>query len=96
MGCVIINWGNIDLAISNYENAKVILSSSKSELLRIDLRIAECKRIKKMMKTPLDVEVVVLGEGINSKNDEYAPVLMNDGKTMYFSSRRADNFGRWN
>lgn len=85
--------GNVDLALINYEKAKLSIPEVRSELLRIDLRIAECKRAKVMMESPLDVEITVLGSGVNSKNDEYAPVVTNGGKTMYFSSRRADNLG---
>jgi hypothetical protein len=87
------NLGRIDLALTNYEKAKTTLSKVRAEILRIDLRIAECNRVKVLMENPLDVEIVALGTGINSKNDEYAPVILNDGKTMYFSSRRADNLG---
>jgi len=85
--------GRIDLALVNYEKAKGILSKTRAELLRVDLRIAECKRAKEMMKNPLDIKVTALVGGVNSRNDEYAPVLTNGGKTMYFSSRRADNLG---
>jgi Tfp pilus assembly protein PilF len=87
------NLGRIELALTYYEKAKAILSKSRAELLRIDLRIAECNRAKNMMENPIDVEIVALGTGVNSKNDEYAPILLNDGKTMYFSSRRAGNLG---
>lgn len=87
------NLGRIDEALINYEKAKSTLSKSRAEILRIDLRIAECHRMKLLMKTPVDVKIVALGVGVNSKNDEYAPVILNNGKTMYFSSRRADNLG---
>jgi len=85
--------GEIELALSNYKKAKSTLSKTRSELLRIDLRIAECNRAKGMMDDPLDVKLKALGKGINTKNDEYAPVVLNGGKTMYFSSRRANNLG---
>jgi tetratricopeptide (TPR) repeat protein len=85
--------GRIESALINYEIAKVILSKSRANLLSLDLRIGECKRVKGMMEKPIDVKITALGTGVNSKNDEYAPVVLNQGKTMYFSSRRPDNFG---
>lgn len=85
--------GNLDEAISNYEKSKTVLSATRIEILRVDTRIAECKRAKEFMESPVNVSVTALGEGVNSRNDEYSPVVVNDGKTIYFSSRRADNFG---
>lgn len=85
--------GDLDVALTNYELSKTTITKKRAELLRVDLRIEECKRAKVMMENPLDVEVIALGNEINSKNDEYAPVITNKGRTMYFSARRADNLG---
>jgi len=85
--------GRIDSALVNYEKAKGVLSKTRAELLRVDLRIGESKRAQNMMGNPLDVKVTAVVGGVNSRNDEYSPVLTNGGKTMYFSSRRADNLG---
>ena len=85
--------GSIDEALKHYEISKTQLTESRAEQLRIDLRIEECKRAKEMLKNTLPIKIKAIGEGINSRNDEYAPVIYNNGKTMYFSSRRADNLG---
>jgi len=85
--------GRIEKALTNYENAKTKISESRSKALRIDIRIAECKRAEDMMKNALPISVTAIGTGVNSKNDEYAPVVTNNGNTMYFSSRRSNNYG---
>ena len=85
--------GELDNALTNYEIAITKIHETRSVSLRLPLRIEECKRAKEMMLTPIKVSIAALGININSRNDEYAPLITNDGKTMYFSSRRADNYG---
>jgi tetratricopeptide (TPR) repeat protein len=85
--------GKIDEALVNYEKASKIINETRAKSLRIPLRIEECKRAKKMITAPIKVKIAALGVNINTRNDEYAAILTNGGKTLYFSSRRADNLG---
>lgn len=85
--------GKIDEALTHYELAIKIINETRAASLRIHLRIEECKLAKEMMASPIKVSINALGININSRNDEYAPVITNGGKTLYFSSRRADNTG---
>ena len=85
--------GKLDEALEQYELAMTKINETRSKLLRIPLRIAEVQRAKTMIENPIDVTIKALGENVNSKNDEYAPVITNGGKTLYFSARRADNTG---
>jgi tetratricopeptide (TPR) repeat protein len=85
--------GKLDEALEHYKIALTKINETRSAALRIPLRIKECERAKEMMANPIKVNVTALGININSKNDEYAPVITNGGKTLYFSSRRADTMG---
>jgi len=85
--------GQLDEALENYEKSLVMINETRAKSLRIPLRIEEVKRAQSMIKSPINVKITALGVNINSKNDEYAPVITNGGKTLYFSARRADNKG---
>ncbi len=48
---------------------------------------------KEMMKNPVQVEIVNLGENINTKYSEYVPVVSGDQTEIYFTSRRVGSTG---
>jgi len=55
--------------------------------------VDQCIYAQQLMKEPIPVEIQNLGRGINSRFDEYAPSVTEDGKTIYFTSRRSDTQG---
>ena len=83
----------LDKAIQNFESLKPILGEFRQKELRINYLISSCEVAKEMMKNPKNVVIKNLGMDINSAFDDYAPVMAADGKTFYFTSRRADNKG---
>lgn len=85
--------GNLEMAQKNYTIAKSKMSKSRIKDYRIDENIEECNRGLEMIKNKSDYKITPLGRNINSNQDEYAPVISNLGKTLYFSSRRAENEG---
>jgi len=87
------NIGLLDDALTYYTKSLAEINETRAKSLRIPLRIEEVKRAKEMIKNKLDINITALGETVNSKYDEYAPILSNDGKALYFSARRADNKG---
>lgn len=52
--------------------------------------IVNCNYGKTMIKSPRDVLIENLGDSINSKYQEYAPVISLDEKTLIFTSRRPE------
>jgi outer membrane protein OmpA-like peptidoglycan-associated protein len=49
----------------------------------------ECKAALQITSDTLEVIIENLGSAINSTADEYSETISNDGKTMYYASRRA-------
>lgn len=60
---------------------------------RADRRIYECRNAKDYISSPTSVQIENLGEDINSEENDYAPVLSQDGKKLIFTSRRAGGVG---
>lgn len=85
--------GHFEAAIDAYGSAKNRLPKFRSRDLRIDNKIEECKRGLIDSKSPLDIQISALSVNINSKHDDYGAVLSNDGKSLFFSSRKAQNTG---
>ncbi|MBP6089824.1 MAG: OmpA family protein [Crocinitomicaceae bacterium] len=77
----------LDLAIETFQ--KFIQQSERKSPLIVDalLHIEQCKIAKKVLKKPTIFETK-MGNIINTKNSEYAPVISLDGKNMYFTSKR--------
>ena len=87
------NLGYLPEALDAYRKAQQVLSKSRAEDFRIATEIAACEYAIEAKKQPLDVKIKALTTAINSKHDDYAPMLSKDGKSLYFSSRQAQNTG---
>jgi Tetratricopeptide repeat/WD40-like Beta Propeller Repeat len=83
----------LDKAKEKYLECKGKVKPNRAKLLKIDWFIAECDRAKEMMAKPVKVKISNLGYNVNSAFDDYSATLTSDGKTLYFTSRRADNKG---
>ncbi len=68
------------LASAGKKNKKDILLARKC--------IQECNSAMIITKDTLRISISNLGANINSNSDDYSEVLTNDGKTIYFASRR--------
>lgn len=81
--------GRLDEAANELNAYKTALGSNtkKIEESRVDLYLTQINNAKKIMASPLNVDVKFLVD-INSVQDDKKPVLSSDGKTMYFTSRR--------
>ncbi|MFI5205000.1 MAG: hypothetical protein ACHQF2_10930 [Flavobacteriales bacterium] len=79
---------NIDVALEAYTRFKATLKEPEIKDREINELIANCEVAKKLMANPLKVEIKNLGELINSHNDDYSPLPVADGTTLYFTSRR--------
>lgn len=85
--------GKLDSAKAYYLQFKEEASNRIQEMYNLDDLIAQCDFAKKSMKNPLDVTVENMGRKINTLNPEYSASVTEDGKTIVFTSRRADTKG---
>ncbi|OFZ08078.1 MAG: hypothetical protein A3D92_09475 [Bacteroidetes bacterium RIFCSPHIGHO2_02_FULL_44_7] len=84
---------NIDSALINYELANQFMPKIRSSVLLVDHHIEECKFAQvELLKAPNRQKVQVAGD-VNSGYDDYGAILANDGKTIYFTSRRSNTTG---
>lgn len=79
-----------DKAIENYKAYYESLSSKEKENsdLDIDKLIKECKYGRELVNQPVRVIINNLSERVNSKYDDYNPVLHPNQDRLYFTSRR--------
>lgn len=59
----------------------------------INKRIQECEYGKRMMKQPVNVKIVSVGNAINSPHPDYRPLISADESMMIFTSRRPNTTG---
>lgn len=85
--------GKLDEAIAQFESMKGKVKELRLKELDVTFLIEQCQTAKEMMAAPVKVKISNMGMSINSAFDDYSPVLSPDGKTLYFTSRRADNKG---
>ena len=93
LGCAHHRMGNLDSALINYTIANERLSKSRSNVLLISHLIDEVKFAQEQLKTEAKYTRVRLKGDINSGFDDYNGILMPDGKTIYFTSRRSNTTG---
>ncbi len=58
------------------------------ERIEADRLLAYCKNAKKYMAKPLNVTFENLGPNVNSKQDDYIPIITEDEQLLYFSTNR--------
>lgn len=91
---------HFDEAIDMYNHFKEIaLSKTKDSVIReiifetVDKKIEECNFGKISKSQPRKVIIENIGNQVNSKYPEYAPVISADEKTLIFTSRREGSTG---
>lgn len=78
-------------AIKNYNLYKKIEEKADTQIVNQYIRSAEYA--KKAIKDSIQISISNLGESVNSKYNDYAPVLSSNEKTLIFTSRRKGNLG---
>ncbi|OFX20799.1 MAG: hypothetical protein A2041_03905 [Bacteroidetes bacterium GWA2_31_9b] len=81
---------DFDNAIDSYKAyyAQFAEMDPKEIKVNVDKLIKECKYGKELINTPVRVIINNLGDRINSKYDDYNPVLHPNQNQLYFTSRR--------
>lgn len=80
--------GKMDQAIEYYQQFLALIGKKNVLVQQTELYITQCHEAKKIMKTPVDYEVINVGSTINTDKPEYSPVVSLDGSALYFTSRR--------
>lgn len=83
----------LDDAISHYQKYQATVKTGGYDYNMAQRYINQCNYAKQMMMHPVDVNIINIGEDVNSRYDDYAPSITADGKTLYFTSRRMDTKG---
>lgn len=81
-----------DKAIDFY-NQYLKLINNKDDIEEIGKLITECRNGKDLLKDTVNVEIVNLGENINSEYRDYGPLVTSDGSKLYFTTRRKGTTG---
>ena len=81
---------DFDKAIDNYKAYYETFTPKELEKLdlNIDKYIKECKYGKELVNSPVRVIINNLGQRVNSRYDDYNPVLHPNQDLLYFTSRR--------
>jgi tetratricopeptide (TPR) repeat protein len=85
--------GEIDSALANYKMAVKLMSPKRVSDLEIASKIASCEFAKEQYQLGKSSKLVRLAGDVNSGYNDYGALMTNDGKTMYFTSRRSDTKG---
>lgn len=85
--------GKLDSAIVNYELAIANLPKLRSNELRLSLRLEQAKYAQTQFSEGKTLMRQRLTGDVNSGYNDYCPVLYNNGKNMYFTSRRSNTTG---
>lgn len=94
LGSIQHRLGSLDSAIVNYKLALEHLSKGRGKELRVQHHIDECEFAKaELAKGSKQFERKRLEGKVNSGYDDYNVVLINKGKSMYFTSRRSNTTG---
>jgi len=83
----------LDSARMNYDLAKIQLSTAKQDAFNIDQKIEEVSYAQSVKNKPIKYEKELLSNNVNSGYDDYSPVIHDEGKTLFFASRRPDTKG---
>lgn len=78
-------------AINFYNAYKIIRGDKELTNEKVNQLIAKSKYAQTVFKAPRNVEIENLGQTINTKYDEYVPLITADEKMMVFTSRRDGN-----
>jgi len=85
--------GELDSAIFYYEAGLQNLSKKRIEELDLSLHLEHARYAKKMNALGLQNKRIHLGDKINSEYNDYSPLIYNEGKSMFFTSRRSNTTG---
>ncbi len=86
---------NFEEAIKEYKKYDSLLPLDKREKNKstIDKKIEECKTGLLLIENPINVNIENLGSNINSKYEDYSPIISSDETELYYTTRRNTTTG---
>lgn len=84
---------NLEEAIRYYELCMTNLSKKDLNTFDVTNRMAAAKYAVEAQKTTVFATKKLVSGEVNTGHNDYGPVLSNDGKTLYFTSRRNNTTG---
>ena len=93
LGATFHRLAKVDSAKKHYLTFDKKASNKTKEMYNLENLIKQCDFAKKLMSNPLKVTVENMGRKINTLSPEYSASITEDGKTIVFTSRRADTKG---
>ena len=89
LGLIYQKQGDFDKALLEFETFKSKIKSKKQiDESDVEVYISQCKNAIKMKQNPVPVQIINMGQDINSPYDDATPCITADGKTLVFNSRR--------
>ncbi|MFI5151229.1 MAG: hypothetical protein ACHQRM_15970 [Bacteroidia bacterium] len=86
--------GRFDESIEYFTKFRAVLSSKNKDLIKdVDYRIQICKNAKEFYASPTSVDIINLGDSINTQYPEYSPCITADENMLIFTSRRPGGVG---
>lgn len=83
-----------DEALKEYENFEKYVSPKDKEWKKTISRDKDvCAFAKMQMEVPLNVQIVSLGDSVNSQYPDYSPALSADERMLIFTTRRPNTTG---
>ena len=74
----------LDLAIENYEAFLRIMDPAIYDDALVKEQIQACKNARRLMSMPVDIDLHLLSESVNTRYTENHPVVSGDGQRMVF------------
>ncbi|MBN9293985.1 MAG: PD40 domain-containing protein [Flavobacteriia bacterium] len=85
--------GELEQAISYYETCLRVFNKRDADALEIEKKYNQAVYASEAAMKPLFAEKKLVSGEVNSGHNDYGPVLSQDGKTLYFTSRRNNTTG---
>ena len=82
-----------DFAIKEYQEYKETITQKDPNYEKTIKRITECKNAKQLTEKPVRVFIDNIGNVVNTRFNEYGPVISADEDVMIFTSRREGTTG---
>lgn len=80
-----------DKAIESFQKFIRFNPKDKEMIIRANHNIEACTNAKKIIRKPLNVTLINLGNRINSKKSDYTPFISEDGSFLFFTTNRKYN-----
>ncbi|MBN2742328.1 MAG: PD40 domain-containing protein [Marinilabiliaceae bacterium] len=79
--------------IDTYQRLIAVLPERATpQIAEANREIEMCQNLIEARKNPVKMEVINLGNTVNSKHDDHSPLITTDGQSLFFTSRRPSSY----